>query len=179
MKVIEDTTKPNPGQRHIISNNMSGLLWSPEPPPVDPNLKFTFSRPFERTGCPTIHVYMPYLGKDASRLLSLRRITALTHHTSGFHGIVFSYDDGTERLYGRRGVVERDGSTTWCIEQSFSVSGGEGEYISGIRTTSRQSSTTTEQVVRRIIVSSSPRGIPIALSLNFPRLWSYTLSTTH
>ena len=155
MKVIEDTTTPNPGQRNVISNNSSGLLWSPEPPPVDSNLKFTFARPFERTRCPAIHLYMPFLDKDASRLLSLRRITALTHNTSGFHGIVFSYDDGTERLYGRRGVIEQDGSTTWCIEQSFAVSGGEGEYISGIRTTSRESSATGEQVIRRIIVSSS------------------------
>lgn len=156
MKVIGDTTRPNPDQQHIISDNTSGLLWTPEPPPTDPSLKFTFAHPFERMRCPAVNLYMPFLDKDASGLLSLRRITTLTHHTSGFHGIVFSYDDGTEQLYGSRGVIKADGSTAWCLEQSFSVSGGEGEYISGIRTTSRAHPSTTEQVIRRIIVSRSP-----------------------
>lgn len=79
--------------------------WSPDPPFVDNRFQYAFGQLFENTRVPYIHLHMPFLGRDASRLLELRRITALIDTKSGFPGFAFAYDAGSKALYGRRRVV--------------------------------------------------------------------------
>ena len=132
-----------PDGTEIISSGRP--LWIPEPPFVDERLRYAYGRPFKNADIPSIYFHVPFLGENAAKLHNLRRMTALIDPGVGFQGFVFAYDDGREDLFGRRSIMEADRAALYLpfqrryvLEQTFSISGGEGEYIVGARVSSRR-----------------------------------------
>ena len=120
---------------------------------------------------------MPFLGENASNLLNLRRVVALIDPKTGFYGLAFAYEDGSEVLYGRRRVVPSAFSTRHCVEQSFPISGGEGELITRAQVISYQTSAGrgSHNPVKWIPQSIKVCPLPIVASSLPPWISGYTV----
>lgn len=164
MQLMEYRSEPNSGPLSIPApsdNEAGNPIWSPDPPFIDNRLQYTFGRPFEETSAPSIHLHIPFLGKDGSKLLQLRRITATVDPETGFHGFAFAYGDGSEVLYGRRHVVDIRFASRCCVEQPFPINGGKGEFITQARITTRKNTRLDKWIPQSIEVRPLPIGPPI------------------
>src|SRR3569833_2077924 len=131
----------NPGTpdlgRRLLSLDLDDIctptIWSPHPPPARANLDLTVptTQRVTRTDDFLIHLFVPYGGPSGTKLSGLSRVTAIVDGRTGFLGLAFSYDVGSEDLYGRRTVLDPKGSIRHCVEQSFAINGNEGERIVG------------------------------------------------
>lgn len=87
-----------------------------------------------------MHLRIPFGGEDGSRLSSLSRITGLLDGAIGLHGLIFTYEDQKEVLYGARVSPRCAGPSRICVEQSFLIDGPGGERIVEITYSSRTGS---------------------------------------
>lgn len=118
------------------------ILWKSTLPPKNSH-RPTHSRPSKDplTLSPFLmHLYIPFGGKDGLRLDSLTRIAALLDGAIGLHGLIFTYDNREEVLYGARVSPRCAGPSRVCVEQSFIIDGPGGERIMELKYSSRTGS---------------------------------------
>ncbi|VUC30702.1 unnamed protein product [Clonostachys rosea] len=76
-----------------------------------------------------VNLYVPFGGRDGSRLSSLRSITALVFGTAGVYGLRFTYSEGEPAVYGNREHMGPDGKLSSCVEQTLLIDGQNGERV--------------------------------------------------
>jgi hypothetical protein len=138
------------------------LLWNPFPPPDNESQQLLCTEPLHRTEYFSIHHYMPFGGSNGSRLKHLCRVTALIDGRTGLHGLSFSYDDGLERLFGQRYVLGSFGELRYCVEQSVSINGGCGEYITSCEVFTRNSAATQRRTICALGVRIAQKFRPLS-----------------
>lgn len=76
-----------------------------------------------------VHIDAPFGGPDGSRLSLLNKVTVYMNMAFAFHGIAFSYDDGTELLCGSKSNIHHSKQMKEGIAQSVTIHGRLGERI--------------------------------------------------
>lgn len=127
-------------------------LWYPHLLENVDNWRYSDIESHQHSGGLLSHLHMKIIGHKSQETQALRRITALLDTRTGFHGFIFCYSSGHEILYGRRKVIDDDGTVRCCIEQSFIMNSEAKEAITGLEASFYNITATDRKFIKHIKV---------------------------
>jgi hypothetical protein len=129
---IADLAKGDKNEPVTTGDGMSVEIWNPKVPNDQPQWNSPMAFPRQSFN---MCLDMDFGGADG-RLLELLTMVNIFmgEFPAVFHGISFTYIDGTERFYGSKSYRLRTARKYKCIVQSFPLAGDRGEFISKVET---------------------------------------------